>query len=190
MRFKLFPTVVALLLTALPVPAQTSPSPAPWEAKKNEAQRLFALGDLDGSEKEWRAALTLAEGSGDIEPGWITCLVGLAYVYDKRENIAEAERLYELAMHNEEAFVGPTSPRFADWMPNLAYMYDAHGRPDKAEVLFKRAISIKTAAFGPHDVKVAEVLEQYAVFLRKNGRQTEAADQETRARFIRQKHSV
>lgn len=160
-----------------------------WEVGRDAAQRCMAGGDLEGAEREWRAALISAEQSGNIEPGLVTCLVGLAFVYDRRGDIHESERLYELAMRNMEGFVGPTSTRFADWMPDLAFLYDSHGKPEKAEVLFKRAYQIKKNAYGPNDARVAEVLESYARFLRRNGRQVEATDLEQQARSIRQKLS-
>jgi hypothetical protein len=85
--------------------------------------------------------------------------------------------------------VGPTSTRFADWLPDLAFLYDAHGKPDKAEVLFKRNWRIKQDTYGANDVRVADAMEQYAKFLRKNSREAEASDVESRARTIRQKNS-
>jgi len=160
-----------------------------WELRMSAAKQCMATNDLDGAEREWKAALTAAEQSSAIEPGLVTCLVGLSFVYDRRGNVSESERLYELAMRNMEGLVGPTSTRFADWLPDLAFLYDSHGKPEKAEVLFKRAFLIKKNAYGPNDVRVAEVLEQYAKFLRRTGRQSEAADLEQRARTIRQKIS-
>ena len=165
------------------------PAASDWETAAAHAKQTFAAGNLAESEQDWRDAVTLAEQSGNIEPGVVTCLVGLSNVYEKRGNPAEAERLYELAMRNLEGLVGPTDPRFADWMPDLAVLYDAHGKPEKAEVLFKRALLLKQRAFGADDVRVAVVMEQYARFLRKNDRLTEATELETKARIIRQKLS-
>jgi hypothetical protein len=158
-----------------------------WESHRDAAQKAFASCDFDRADNEWKEALTAAERSGQIEPGMVTCLVGLAFVQDKQGHAQESERLYELGMRNMEGLVGPASPRFADWMPSLAFLYDSHGKSDKAEILFKRALLIKTGAFGWNDARVAEVLEQYARFLRKNERQTEATDLELKARTIRQK---
>jgi Tfp pilus assembly protein PilF len=163
--------------------------PSAWQALEGQARISFGRGQLDEAESEYRDALKTAEQAGAVEPGVVTCLVGLAYVNDRKGNTGESERLYELAMRNMEGLVGPNDPRFADWMPDLAFLYDSHGKPDKAEVLFKRAWRIKQTSYGPNDARVAGVLEQYAKFLRKNGRDAEALDLESRARAIKQKQN-
>jgi Tfp pilus assembly protein PilF len=167
--------------------AQQSDSAGDWQALAARAKQCFAAGDLAESEQNWRDAVALAEQTTNIEPGVVNCLIGLAYVNDKRGNPQEAERLYELAMRTMESLVGPTSPRFADYMPDLAFLYDAHGKPQKAELLFKKALLLKQNAYGADDARVAEVLELYAKFLRKNERLVEANELETRARNIRAK---
>lgn len=166
--------------------AQAEPA---WVAQRQSAERLYSAGDLDGSERDWRSALDAAEKSSQVEPGVVTCLVGLATVYDKRGQGQEAERLYELAMRNMEGLVGPSSPRFADWMPRLAHIYDAHGHPERAEVLFKRALQIKTFTYGAEDPRIADLYDEYGSFLKKNGRHIEATSLEEKARVIRQKLS-
>jgi len=158
-----------------------------WLSHRDAAQKAFASCDFDRADSEWKEALTAAERTQQIEPGMVTCLVGLAFVKDKQGQAQESERLYELGMHTMEGLVGPASPRYADWMPSLAFLYDSHGKSDKAEVLFKRALFIKTGAFGWNDARVAEVLEQYARFLRKNDRQAEATNLELKAKAIREK---
>lgn len=183
--------LISLLLALWAAGSQVladEPPPA-WLPLEQQARASLVAGQLDAAEQQYKEALSTAERAGAIEPGLVTCLVGLAYVNDKKGNPQESERLYELAMRNMEGLVGPTNVRFADWLPDLAFLYDSHGKPDKAEVLFKRAWRIKQDTYGGNDVRVAEVLEQYARFLRKNGRQVEAADLETRAHTIRQKNS-
>jgi Tfp pilus assembly protein PilF len=178
---------LSLFLSSSAVLAQQSDSASDWQALATKAKQSFAAGDLAESEQDWRDALVLAEQTSNIEPGLVNCLIGLSGVYEKRGNSAEAERLYELAMRNMEGLVGPTSPRFADYMPDLAFLYDAHGKPDKAELLFKKALLLKQKAYGADDARVAEVIELYAKFLRKNDRLVEANELEVRARTIRAK---
>jgi tetratricopeptide (TPR) repeat protein len=163
--------------------------PPDWGLERDAAQTAFLQGDLAEAESKWRSALKSADQARAVEPGVVTCLVGLSRVYDKRGDTHEAERLYELAMRDMEALSGPNGVRFADFMPELAFMYEAHGSPDKAEVLFKRALAIKKAAFGANDSRVADGLDQYAVFLRKRGRLSEASSHESAARNIRMKQS-
>jgi tetratricopeptide (TPR) repeat protein len=151
------------------------------------ARAEMARGDLDNAESDFKAALTCAERNGAVEPGLVNCLCGLALLNHKRGNVAESERLYELAMRNLESLVGPTSPRFAQYMPDLAWLYNEHGKPDKAEFLFKNALAIRKRTYGDNDRGAAPLLTQYAKFLRANGRTAEASQMELRADVILQK---
>lgn len=161
-----------------------------WRIYDEAAKKAFNAGNLDDAEQNWRDALREAEKSSNVEPGMVNCLCSLALVNEKKGNGQEAERLYELAMRNMEGLVGPTSPRFADWMPDLAFIYDAHGRPDRAEVLFKKALTIKEKSYGAEDLRVADVLDDYARFLRKNNRGVEATSLELRSKQIREKRRM
>jgi tetratricopeptide (TPR) repeat protein len=180
---------LALVFLFLAAVSDSRAQPAEWGALETAARSELAHGDLDRAEADFKSALSIADQSGSIEPGVVNCLCGLSLVYHKRGNFPESERLYELAMRNMEALVGPTSPRFADWMPDLAWLYNEHGKPEKAEVLFKNALQIRKHSFGDNDPSVASLLMQYAKFLRANGRETEALSLETRAKSIYQKAS-
>jgi tetratricopeptide (TPR) repeat protein len=160
-----------------------------WVALEAAARSELGQGDLDKAESDFKSALSNAEQSSAIEPGVVNCLCGLALVYHRRGNVAESERLYELAMRNLESLVGPSSPRFADYMPDLAWLYNEHGKPDKAEVLFKNALSIRHRTYGDDDPGSVPLMLQYAKFLRASGRQAEASQLETRANAITQKQS-
>jgi tetratricopeptide (TPR) repeat protein len=142
---------------------------------------------LEQAEASYQQALKIADAQRQIEPGIVNCLVGLSLVYHKRGNVAESERLYELAMRNLEGDYGPTSTSFGSWMPDLAWLYDEHGKPEKAEILLKRALAIREQAYGKDDPRVAESLDTYAKFLRRHQRHSEASAIETRARNIRDK---
>lgn len=188
MRKILIPTFVMLiLLSAVFSPLPSRAQASDWKEYDQVAKKAYNEGNYDEAEQNWRDALKQAEKSSSVEPGMVNCLCSLALVNDKKGNAQEAERLYELAMRNMEGLVGPSSPRFADWMPDLAFMYDAHGRPDRAEVLFKKALLIKERSFGLEDLRVADVLDSYAQFLRKNNRGIEATALELRSKQIREK---
>lgn len=160
-----------------------------WVALETAARSELGQGDLDKAESDFKSALSNAEQSAAIEPGVVNCLCGLALVYHRRGNVAESERLYELAMRNLESLVGPSSPRYADYMPDLAWLYNEHGKPDKAEVLFKNALSIRHRTYGDDDPGSVPLMLQYAKFLRANGRQAEASQLEILANSITQKQS-
>jgi tetratricopeptide (TPR) repeat protein len=188
MKYLVIFTICAVVW-AVGVMAPAQELPPEWGPERDAAQRAFNHGDLDDAENKWRSALKIAEQARAMEPGVVTCLVGLARVYDRKGDAHEAERLYELAMRHMEALAGPNGVRFADFMPELALMYDAHGNPDKAEILLKRALEINTTAYGQNDTRVADALDQYAFFLRKRGRLSEADSHENTARIIRMKQS-
>lgn len=181
--------LIACLLTGYFPPACPGQS-SDWRTYDEAAKKAFNAGNFDDAEQNWRDALREAEKSSNVEPGMVNCLCSLALVNEKKGNGQEAERLYELAMRNMEGLVGPTSPRFADWMPDLAFIYDAHGRPDRAEVLFKKALTIKEKSYGAEDLRVADVLDDYARFLRKNNRGVEATSLELRSKQIREKRRM
>ncbi len=48
----------------------------------------------------------------------VDCLIGLAGLYDKRGDVAESERLYELAMRTVEGIKGGDSAAYADRLPS------------------------------------------------------------------------
>ncbi len=158
-----------------------------WMALQATARAELNQGDLDKAEADFKTALSRAEQVNAIEPGVVNCLCGLSLLYHKRGDVAESERLYELAMRDLEALVGPTDIRFADYMPDLAWLYNEHGKPEKAEFLFKNALSIRARTFGENDPDGVPLMLQYAKFLRANGRQAEASQIETRARSLLQK---
>lgn len=158
-----------------------------WQESDSLARTALQQGRLDEAETYFREALKGAEAAGAIEPGVVSCLTGLALVYDGKGEAAESERLYELAMRNMEGLVGGNSPRYADFLPQLASIYLRHGKAEHAEILFKRAITIREKSFGPDDIKVAQMLDLYADFLRKLNRTTEAEATESRSREIRAK---
>jgi tetratricopeptide (TPR) repeat protein len=182
---KSLPVIVALMAawSAGPVVADSGD----WASMAATARSEMSRGDLDSAETDFKAALSSAEHSGAVEPGLVNCLCGLALVYHKRGNVAESERLYELAMRNLESLVGRTSPRFADYMPDLAWLYNEHGKPDKADFLFKNALAIRQQTYGDNDQGAVPLMMQYAKFLRANGRTAEASEFETHAKVILQK---
>jgi tetratricopeptide (TPR) repeat protein len=178
---------LTLTLVAMCSASQVHADTGNWSSLEATARSELSRGDLDSAESDFKAALNSAEQSGAVEPGLVNCLCGLSLVYHKRGNVAESERLYELAMRNLESLVGPTSPRFADYMPDLAWLYNEHGKPDKAEFLFKHALSIRKRSYGDNDQGAVPLMLQYAKFLRANGRTAEASQLETRADTILQK---
>ncbi len=156
-----------------------------WFINDQKARRSLLDDDLSQSETLFKQAIQRAESKGMYEPGVINSFCGLAFLYHKKSNSAESERLYEYAMRYLEGISGGRdSARFADYLPDLAWLYNAHGKPDKAEVLLKSAIAIREKRSGEYSKDLVQSLNDYASFLRKNGRETEARHLDARVKLI------
>jgi hypothetical protein len=156
-----------------------------WFIDDQKARRALLDDDLSSSETLFKQAIQKAEAKAMYEPGVINSFCGLSFLYHKKSNNAESERVYEYAMRYLEGVSGGRdSARFADYLPDLAWLYNAHGKPDKAEVLLKSAISIRERRFGEYSKELERSLDDYANFLRKNGRDTEARHLDARIKLI------
>lgn len=160
-----------------------------WYQLDRRARNALKDGMNMQAESLWKQAVGKAEASGKIDPGVVTCLVGLSYLNHLNGNFGESERLYEYAMRDVEGTTGRESSQFIQYIPDLAWLYNEHGKPEKAEVLLKHALKINERAFGPQSSQSAECLEQYGEFLRKLKRNTEARQYDLRAKNIRSRLS-
>jgi tetratricopeptide (TPR) repeat protein len=158
-----------------------------WRTTYKQGLDAFKRGDLSEAEHLYTDATSKAEGASppQIEPGVVTCLIAIAYIYDKRGDYKESERLYELAMRDMEGLVGRGSPRYLAYLADLGDLYNKHGRPDQAEVTFNQLTQGFEHADPPNNIKLAESLERYAKFLRRCDRALEAAIPERRAKTLR-----
>lgn len=160
-----------------------------WYQLDRRARKALKDGMNMQAESLWKQAVTKAESLGKIDPGVVTCLLGLSYVNHLNGNFGESERLYEYAMRDVEGTTGRESSQFIQYIPDLAWLYNEHGKPDKAEVLLKHALKVNERAFGAQSPRNADSLEQYAEFLRKLKRNTEARQYALRAKNIRNRLS-
>lgn len=160
-----------------------------WYQLDRRARKALKDGMNMQAEGLWKQAVAKAEARGKIDPGVVTCLVGLSYVNHLNGNFGESERLYEYAMRDVEGTTGRESSQFIQYIPDLAWLYNQHGKPDKAEVLLKHALKVNERAFGAQSPQNAECIEQYAEFLRKLNRNSEARQLDLRAKNIRSRLS-
>lgn len=160
-----------------------------WYQLDRRARKALRDGMNIQAESLWKQAVAKAESRGKIDPGVVTCLIGLSYVNHLNGNFGESERLYEYAMRDVEGTTGRESSQFIQYIPDLAWLYNEHGKPDKAEVLLKHALKVNERAFGAQSPRNADCLEQYAEFLRKLKRNTEARQYDQRAKNIRSRLS-
>lgn len=156
-----------------------------WFIYDQKARQAILDDNLSNAESLFKQAIQKAEAKAMYEPGVINSFCGLSFLYHKKSNNAESERVYEYAMRYLEGVSGGRdSARFADYLPDLAWLYNAHGKPDKAEVLLKSAIAIRERRFGEYSKELEKSLGDYAYFLRQNNRDTEARHLDARIKLI------
>lgn len=156
-----------------------------WQDLDANARAAMREGRLADAEAQWKEAIAAAESEKEINPGVVDCLIGLAWLYDKRGDNAESERLYELAMRTVEGVKGADSAAYADRLPDLATLYRRHGKSWHSDLLYQRLIKIRESRSGKNSEEVAAALEIYSRFLQAEGRQAEATKIAERAHTIR-----
>ncbi len=156
-----------------------------WQDLDSGARAAMREGRLEQAESQWKEAIAKAEGDKQINPGVVDCLIGLSWLYDKRGDAAESERLYELAMRTVEGVKGADSAAYADRLPDLATLYRRHGKSWHSDLLYQRLIKIRENTSGKVSPEVAAALEMYSRFLKSEGRQAEASKVAERAHTIR-----
>ncbi len=156
-----------------------------WQDLEAGARAAMREGRLAEAESQWKEAIARAESDKEINPGVVDCLIGLAWLYDKRGDTAESERLYELAMRTVEGVKGGDSAAYADRLPDLAALYRRHGKSWHSDLLFQRLIKIRENTSGKNSTEVATALEMYSRFLQSEGRQAEATKTAEKAHTIR-----
>ncbi len=158
---------------------------AGWQDLDAIARVSMREGRLAEAEAKWKEAIARAESDKEINPGVVDCLIGLAWLYDRRGDTAESERLYELAMRTVEGVKGGDSAAYADRLPDLATLYRRHGKSWHSDLLYQRLIKIRENTGGKNSPEVATALELYSRFLESEGRQAEATKISERAHTIR-----
>lgn len=158
---------------------------AGWQDLDAGARSAMREGRLAEAESQWKNAIARAESDKEINPGVVDCLIGLAWLYDKRGDTAESERLYELAMRTVEGVKGGDSAAYADRLPDLAALYRRHGKSWHSDLLFQRLIKIRENTSGKISPQAASALEMYSRFLQSEGRQAEATKMAEKAHTIR-----
>jgi tetratricopeptide (TPR) repeat protein len=75
---------------------------------------------------------------------------------------AEAEPLYQRALHIREQQLGPEHAQVADVLYDLAQLNQEQGKYEEAERLCRQALSIREQQLGPEHAQVADVLYRLA----------------------------
>ena len=158
---------------------------AGWQEADANARAFMKEERFAEAEAQWKEGISRAETDKQMDPGLVDCLIGLAGLYDKRGDVAESERLYELAMRTVEGVKGGDSAAYADRLPGLAALYRRHAKSWHADLLFQRLIKIRENTKGKNSSEVAAACDLYGRFLAAEGRQAEADKVSEKAHTIR-----
>jgi tetratricopeptide (TPR) repeat protein len=145
-----------------------------WETHSRAGVEAYKAGRYPEAEKQFLAALEVAETFGPEDPRLATSLNNLAELYRAQGKLQEALPLYQRALAIWEKALGPNHPDVAQSLNNLAALYEAQGKLQEALPLYQRSLAIAEKALGPDHPNVAIVLTNYAAALRRLGRDTEA----------------
>ncbi len=158
-----------------------------WKSHIHAGAEAYQLGDLSEAEKEFQAAVDVAEEFGPEDSRLAMSLDYLAAFYQDQGRYAEAEPLYKQSLGIVENAVGPRHPFVAKSLDVLAKFYCDQGLHARAESLYQRALTIRQEALPEDHPDVVQSMENYAAVLRQTG-QTEKADEiEAHAKAIRAK---
>ena len=92
----------------------------------------------------------------------------------ERGRYAEAEPLYQRALHLREQQLGSTHPDVASSLNGLANLYREQGKFKEAELLYQRTLRIWEQQLGPRHPRVAYPLYGLAELYRVQGKHAEA----------------
>ncbi len=106
-------------------------------------------------------------------------------VYAEQGRYAEAEPLYQRALHISER-LGPENPDVIMTLHNLAELYRIQGKDAEAEPLFRRVLQMREQQLGPDHPYVSYPLIGLADLYREQGRYEEAEPLYLRALCIRE----
>jgi tetratricopeptide (TPR) repeat protein len=137
-----------------------------WETHNRAGQEAHKAGRYPEAEKQFLAALKIAEAFGPQDPRLATSLNNLAALYYAQGKLQEALPLLQRSLAIREKALGPDHPDVALSLNNLAELYRAQGKLQKALPLYQRSLAIAEKALGPNHPNVATVLANYAAALR------------------------
>lgn len=151
---------------------------------QNAGDKAYVGNNYAEAEKQYRAALAVAEENGPENTLVLIGLRSLAQLYMSQKKDADAESLFQKRIEIAEKISSKEPEKLATMYDDLATLYLLRDRYSEAEPLYKRALALKQEAFGANSPEMAENLKYYAGLLRRIKRNDEAADLEARATAI------
>lgn len=130
----------------------------------------FREGRYAEAEKQFKAAIKLAEKQERDARLLATSLDSLAAVRIRQEKYGDAAALYRRSLKIWENALGPNHPDLVPALKNLAMLYSNMGMGSEAEPVYQRLISLLEATLGPEHLDVAGWLTELASLYYWRGR--------------------
>ncbi len=150
------------------------------------ASSMTMFGDYEGSERNFRAAIPVLEARlGEEHSSTLSTLSNLGYLYNRRHDYANAERIQREVLARQIKKHGPIHRAVADSYQNLAGAITQLGRYDESIPLHRKAYEIYKAVLNDDNYIIAFPLlsTAYAELQRHDASAAEAAAREALGRF-------
>jgi len=144
------PRTAALVLAVLT--AAVSHAASDWAARTRAGEYAFAYGQIERAEKEFQAALEIAQGFPPGDRRLETSLENLARLSEHRADFDRAQPLYQLLLAAQEHRLGPSDPGLLDTLYAVARVSQPMGDLPTAEASLRRydAIAAASGTTDPH----------------------------------------
>lgn len=147
-----------------------------WDEIRSEAERAVRRGKFDEASQLWLQAITLCNEMTKYDSRRIVSLEGLANVYWRTNQFADALPILVKTFSLHEDQLGPDHADIGVLANNLARVYHTLEKFPEAEALYQRALRIQRKVLGVEHADVAELIKNYANLLVASGRGFEAED--------------
>ncbi|HEY9733747.1 MAG TPA: tetratricopeptide repeat protein [Drouetiella sp.] len=147
-----------------------------WDEVRSEAERAVRKNEFERASQLWLQAIALCNDMVKYDPRRIISLEGLANVYWRTNQFADALPILVKTFSLHEDQLGPDHADIGVLANNLARVYHTLEKFQEAEALYQRALRIRRKVLGVEHPEVAELIKNYANLLVAAGRGFEAED--------------
>ena len=133
-----------------------------WEQHAEACRRRVVLGDTEGAEKAFAAAIAEAEELGPHSRGLAACLTVLAQIRMQQRDHASAEALFRRALEVREQAPEFDHIGIIQVLGHLATLHNARADYDEADALLTRALTLADKFLPSSHPAVASLLNNLA----------------------------
>jgi len=144
-------------------------------------------GNYAEAEKQYKAAVNLAQQKGTENTNFLYASGDLARLYSAQKRDGEAESLFRQRLSIAEKIWTKEPESLIIVYDDLASFYLLRDKYDDAHPLYLKSLDLRAKAFGVNAIQVAQGLELYAAFLKGMQHEQEGIEMEARAKAIRGK---